>query len=152
MARPQQIKVQVHPWHEAAVAFGRDRRSFFAVTFESPQYFAWKAYFGEIEFIPTTFLTMRGGGSWTAPCEWPDDLVITLPAGYRRTPYDVRRDFDQPPVYSDARVHENLEELRRRFGPKWGLGNRPPRNEKMMADRKRGPRAHSVAEPLRLAA
>lgn len=131
MAKPQ---TKTHVWFELALPFGHERNSFTEIKFESPQYFAWKVYFCDLEWIPVTFRTMREGGSWTAPCEWPDQITFTLPAGYPRTSYELRQAFQITPQFTERGRRENLEQLRKRFGPMWGLGKRMPRNEQMMAD------------------
>lgn len=124
-----------HVWFELAIAFGREHKTFTAFNYDSPQYFAWKVYFSTIEFYPSTFRSLLPGGSWTAPCEWPDQLDIVLPAGYPRTHHEIRQAFEKPqPTYSDRQRRENLTQLRERFGKNWGLGRGTPRNERLLAE------------------
>lgn len=119
------------------MAFGKAKQGFCEVTYGSPEYVAWRAYFIGLHWIPVTFKAMGNGSSWTAPIRWPHELDITLPDDYPRSSYEVVRAISEPKstrVYSDQERVQNIMELRRRFGQNFGIGNRPRKNEQLIAE------------------
>lgn len=153
MAKPTPVKP--HPWFEAAMAFGKAKQGFCEVIFGSPEYIAWRAYFIGLNWIPATFRQMSNGSSWTAPIRWPHELEIVMPVEYPRSSYEAVREVSEPKpqkVFNDRECRENLEAMRKRFGPTWGLGRRLPRNEQMLADFKLRKYQEMVGVPAQEAA
>lgn len=67
---------KAHPWMRAAYDFGRLNQGWCAVRSGSEQHKAWVRYFDGLGWRPQTFAASR---EWTAPCQWPEWLMIDWP-------------------------------------------------------------------------
>jgi hypothetical protein len=88
-----------NPWYELALHHGKTHQTFTEIKPDSAQYFAWQDYFKSLCWFPIAFRMMsdtRQARSWTAPCEWPDDLKIELPAGDRQHSHEQIREYCTP--------------------------------------------------------
>jgi len=56
--------------------FGRSNESFTEIKPDMTAYDAWLAYFHRIGWTPYVLKGVKSGAfhSWTAPCEWPNQL------------------------------------------------------------------------------
>lgn len=71
---------QVHPWDEAALAWGREARTWAVVRYRSREWSAWAEYFHRIGYLPASFAMLsEHHAEWTAPVQWPAAFDMTLP-------------------------------------------------------------------------
>src|SRR5215475_12631518 len=63
-------------WLQFAMEFARSNESFAVIKPDMPAYDAWLAYFHRIGWTPYVLKGVKSGAftSWTAPCEWPNQL------------------------------------------------------------------------------
>ncbi len=108
-----------HPWFKAAMSFGRQNKSWFAVQVGSQQDKDWKAYFQNLGWTPTTVFNAHQ--SYTMPIELPSWL-----------PHDFEpmKDVDRqlPTTRTSEQIEDRswrptLDELLAKYGPNWGLGS-----------------------------
>lgn len=72
MAIRQIQETEWHPWFRAAMAFGRQNQSWFAVQRGTEQDSAWLAYFQSLGRIP--MIVRKAEKEYTMPIEWPSWL------------------------------------------------------------------------------
>lgn len=90
MAKEKTIPwTKLHPWMKAAHDFATANQGYFAVEIGSEEYKSWATYFQEMGWAPWAFRDLARcpidgeTREWTAPCRWPEWLVIDIEATRR---------------------------------------------------------------------
>lgn len=99
------------------MAWCTENSSFFSVQYGSLEWESWRDYFEGIGYMPAIFRAMTWGDAWTAPAQWASQFDMELPKfpPVRLVPLGRKQQW------TDGECRQKLTELRRRYGPHWGI-------------------------------